>query len=125
MKHIIKNSVQQIVGDRKILFLSIFLLMGGLVYIAYVLLSLHTSDLQLATRYTSFGGTHFYRNKWYYLFTFVIFGLLFIVTHIGMMVKLYMSEMKPLATAMGWLGAIMLVIMFTYTYHVLSIAYLS
>lgn len=125
MKNIIKNSAQQIVADRKILFLSIFILLGGMVYIAYVLLSLQASDLQLATRYTSFGGTHFYRSKWFYLFSFVGFGLLFIVTHIGMMVKLYMTEMKPLANAMGWLGVIMLVIMFTYTYHVLSIAYLS
>ncbi len=100
------------------------ILFGGIVYIIYVALSLQASDLQLATRYTSFGGTHFYRDKWYYLLSFVGFGLLFTITHIGLMVKLYVSEMKPLATAMGWLGLIVLLMMFSYTYHVLSIAYL-
>lgn len=107
------------------LFFSVAFIVGAIAYIAYVLFSLHASDLQLATRYTSFGNTHFYRNKWYYLFSFVGFALLFIVTHVGMMAKLYMSDLKPLAVAFGWLGILILVMMFSYTYHVLSIAYLS
>lgn len=125
MKHTIIHALKQVLADRKMLFFSIAIFLGGLVYIAYVALSLHSSDLQLATRYTSFGETHFYRNKWYYLLSFVLFGVLYIIMHIGIMVKLYVSEMKPLAAAFGWLSFIVLVLLFSYTYHVLSIAYLS
>ena len=107
------------------LFFCIAILLAGFVYIGYVALSLHGSDLQLATRYTSFGETHFYRNKWYYLLSFIVFAVIFMVMHIGIITKLYVSGMKPLATAFGWLSMIIVVLMFSYTYHVLSIAYLS
>lgn len=125
MKDTIIHSIKEVLADRKVLFLSVFVLVASIVYIMYVIFSLHTSDLQLATRYTSYGGTHFYRNKWYYLLSFVGFGVLFAITHVGMIIKLYVSEMKPLAAAFGWLSIIILLLMFSYTYHVLSIAYLS
>lgn len=125
MKHIIINALKQVFADRKMLFFCMAIFVSGLVYIGYVALSLHTSDLQLATRYTSFGETHFYRNKWYYLLSFVMMGILYIIMHIGIIVKLYVSEMKPLATAFGWLSILIVVLLFSYTYHVLSIAYLS
>ena len=125
MKHIIITSLKQVLADRKMLFFCVAIFVASLVYIGYVALSLHASDLQLATRYTSFGETHFYRNKWYYLLSFIMFGIIFMVVHIGVITKLYVSGMKPLATAFGWLSMIMLVLLFSYTYHVLSIAYLS
>lgn len=125
MKDIIRATVKEVFADRKLLLFCIAILLGGLVYVAYVALSLSPSDLQLATRYTSFGETQFYRNKWYYLLSFVGFGLLYVVMHIGMMAKLYMTGMKDLAYALGWLSMVVLLLMFVYTSSVLGIAYLS
>jgi len=101
------------------------LILGGIGYIVYVAFSLSASDLQLAIRYTSFGETHFYRDKWWYLLSFVGFGLLFIVAHVGMLAKLYVIGLKQLAYAFGCLSLVILVLMFVYTYSVLNIAYLN
>lgn len=98
---------------------------GGVAYIAYVGFSISASDLQLAIRYTSFGETHFYRDKWWYMLGFIGFGLLFIVAHIGMVTKLFAIGFKQFAYSFAWLSLILLVLMFAYTYSVLSIAYLN
>jgi hypothetical protein len=125
MKHIIRSTIQQILADRVMTLLCLGLLLGGIGYIIYVAVNLSASDLQLAIRYTSFGETHFYRDKWWYLLSFVGFGLLFIVAHIGMLAKLYVIGLKQLAYSFAWLSFVILVLMFVYTYSVLNIAYLN
>lgn len=125
MKHIITSTLKQLAADRPLLLLCAGLLVGGAVYILYVGFSLQASDLQLATRYTSYGETHFYREKWWYLLSFVGFGVLFLLAHIGMIAKLVAIGMRPLAFSFGWLSALILLFMFVYTYAVLGIAYLN
>jgi hypothetical protein len=125
MRHIIQSTLKQLAADRPMLLLCVGLFIGGLIYILYVAFSLQPSDLQLATRYTSFGETHFYREKWWYLLSFVGFGILFIVGHIGMLVKLFAIGLRPLAFGFAWLSFIVLLLMFVYTYAVLGIAYLN
>lgn len=125
MKHIIRSTFQQISADRSMTLLVMGVLLGGIAYIVYVAFSLSPSDLQLATRYTSYGETQFYRDKWWYLLSFIGFGLLYIVAHIGIMAKLYVVGMKQLAYAFAWLSFVVLVLMFFYTYSVLGIAYLN
>lgn len=125
MRHIITSTIKQILADRVMLMLCTALIVGGVIYIVFLAFNLSPSDLQLATRYTSFGETHFYREKWWYLLSFVGFGLLFIVAHIGMLAKLYVIGLKQLAYAFAWLSMIILVLTFVYTYAVLGIAYLN
>jgi len=107
------------------LMLSLGIIFGGIAYLTYVAFNLSPSDLQLATRYTSFGESQFYREKWWYLFSFAGFGVLFIVAHLGMLAKLYVIGLRPLAQAFAWLSLIVLVLMFVYTYSVFGIAYLN
>jgi hypothetical protein len=101
------------------------LLLGGMAYIIYVGFNLKSSDLQLAIRYTSYGETHFYREKWWYLLSFIGMGLLFVVAHISLVAKLLAINMRQLAQSFAWLSLIILVLMFAYTYSVLNIAYLN
>jgi hypothetical protein len=125
MKDILTLTLKEVLADRKLLLLSVAVLLGGLAYIGYVAFSLSPSDLQLATRYTSYGETQFYRSNWWYLLSFVGFGVLYVIFHIGMMAKLYMTGMRDLAYAFGWFSMVVLLLMFFYTYSVLEIAYLS
>lgn len=111
--------------DRPLMLFVMALILGGVAYIIYVALNLSPSDLQLAVRYTSFGETHFYRDKWWYLFSFVGFGLLFIIAHVGFVTKLFAVGYKQLAYAFGWLSLIVLVLMFVYTHSVIGVAYLN
>jgi hypothetical protein len=125
MKQLISSTIQKITSDRPLSLLMIGVILGGLAYILYVALSLSSSDLQLAVRYTSFGETHFYRDQWWYLFSFIGFGILFLIAHIGMTAKLVAIDLKQLAYAFALLSVVILIIMFAYTYSVLGIAYLN
>ncbi len=125
MKHVITSSLKQVLADRPVALLCAAILTGAVIYSAYVAFSIHPSDLQLATRYTSFGETNYYRSMWLYLLSFIGFGMLFATIHIGIITKLYVSAMRPLAIGFGLLSLFVLGLLYVYTYFVLGIAYLS
>jgi hypothetical protein len=117
------NSLKTLFADRAVLAFAVAIFVLGAGYITYVVLSLHPSELQVAAHYSAFGETHYYRNKWYYLISFAVFGLIFIVAHIGLLVKLASRDVRPLALAFGWLSLVMIPLLFILTYSVLGIAF--
>jgi len=125
MKQLLRIYWNTLANDRTLFVQSLIIAVIGIVYLVYIGLSLAPADLQIATRYTSFGSTQYYRNKWYYLLTFVVFGLMIVISHMGLIVKLANREMRPLAVAFGWLSVIILGLLFFFTFSVLGVAYLS
>ena len=125
MKQLLRIYWNTLANDRTLFVQSIIIAVIGIVYLVYIGLSLAPADLQIATRYTSFGSTQYYRNKWYYLLTFVVFGLMIVVSHMGLIVKLATRDMRPLAVAFGWLSVVILGLLFFITFSVLGVAYLS
>ena len=125
MKQLLRIYWNTLANDRTLFVQSLIIAIIGIVYLVYIGLSLAPADLQIATRYTSFGSTQYYRNKWYYLLTFVVFGLMIVISHMGLIVKLANREMRPLAVAFGWLSVIILGLLFFFTFSVLGVAYLS
>ncbi len=93
-------------------------------YCIYVGASLRPSDLQVAVHYTAFGGTNFYREKWYYLITFIVFGALIGVMHTALIIKLHMQGRRQMAFMFGWLSLLLVVIAFFITHAVLKVAFL-
>ena len=104
--------------------LSAALILIGIVYMVYMALVLEPSDLQVATRYTAFGDTHFYRNKWYYLLSFAAFGATVALLHIALAMKLYDRNQRQLAIALFGLTFLIVTIAWIITRSVLQIAFL-
>lgn len=102
----------------------VVLVLMGLAYCIYVGVSLRPSDLQVAVHYTAFGPTGFYREKWYYLIAFVIFGLLVAVMHSILVVKLYIQGRRQIALLFAWMSLLLIVIAFFMTRAVLKVAFL-
>lgn len=125
MKQLLKLATKQLLADRAALFLVFAIILSTIVYTAYIAFSLKAGDLQLQTRFTSFGETHFYRTKWFYLLSFIGFGLLFALLNVGAIIKLQLNGMRSLAIAFGWFSIILLILAFVYTSNVLGIAYLA
>jgi hypothetical protein len=96
-----------------------------LIFIIYFVLRLSVRELQIATRFSEFGETQFYRNKWYYLLNFIGIVGVITTTHILLMGKLIMREMRSFAVALGWMSILLVVVAFLITYAVFSIAYLT
>lgn len=125
MKTRFLSAIKPVLADRQIL--GFLLAIAGLsfLYILYVVLSLRPTDVQVATHYSAFGDTHYYRNKWYYILTFVGFGLVFAAAHIGIILKLIKEDFRPLAIGFAWLSLMLLIVAFIFTNSILSIAFLS
>lgn len=118
------TSVKAVLADRLITALAVVLVLLAAGYCVYVGLSLRPSDLQVAVHYTSFGGTSFYRDKWYYLINFIVIGALVGIMHTALIIKLYMQGRRQIALLFAWLSLLVMVIAFFLTHAVLNIAFL-
>lgn len=119
------TSFKKIAADRVILIYLIIIIALAVAYIGYVLFSVHPNDLQVATHYTVFGETNLYRNKWYYLISFALFGAVLAAAHVGVIVKLFFYDLRSFAIAFSWLTILLIAIAWAFTRSVLGIAFLS
>lgn len=87
-------------------------------------MSLKPSDLQVAVHYTAFGDTSFYREKWYYLMAFVLFGVLLAILHTAIAMKLYIQGRRQIAISFILLSTLLLVITWFIAWSVLKVAFL-
>ena len=125
MKSSITQLFKEISSDRQ--FMTVLAVLGfvGIVFSVYVAFSLHPSELQVVTHYTAFGSTNFYRDKWYYLIGFVIFGILSAVSYGALACKIYRYKGRELAIPFAWLGVVVFVLATATIYQVLKVAALS
>ena len=102
----------------------IVFILACLAYCGYVGISLRPSDLQVAVHYTAYGETNFYREKWYYLLSFIAFGVIVAAAHITLTAKIYLQGRRPLALLFLGLSFLLLLITWFITWSVLKIAFL-
>lgn len=113
-----------ILADRLMTSLIVVFILLCAAYATYVGLSLHPSDLQVAVHYTAYGETSFYRDKWYYFITFVVFGGVMALVHTILTAKLYAQGRRQMALVFLGLSALVLVIAWFITWSILKVAFL-
>ena len=117
-----KDAIRSLIQDKPVFGLSISILILSTVYIVVSSIMIHASDLQVVIHYSSFGETNFYRDRWYYLITFVGMGVLVALTHIGIMGKLLVLEKRQVAIVVGWMTIVLILVAFLLTNSVLQVA---
>jgi len=105
IKTTIKDSLKQLIADRYLLILLSALILFTLSFAIIIGLSIRPSELQLVSHYSAFGSTHLYRDQWFYLFTFVGFGLITTVLNTIIAIKIFLVKGHSLATMFAWLSA--------------------
>lgn len=124
MKLNLIKSIKPILDDRLMAVLIVLFVLICLAYCIYVGVSLRPSDLQVAVHYSAYGETTFYRDKWYYLITFILFGILQAVMHTALIGKIYLQGRRQLALFFAWLSLLLVVITWFITWAVLKVAFL-
>lgn len=122
MKNIIITAFKLIAADRLVAVLLSVFLGGCAAYCLYVILALRPSDLQVAVHYSAFGNTHFYREKWYYLLSFLVFGIAMAVVHMALIAKLYGQQRRSIVLVFVGFSFLTLIIAWVLTWSVLRIA---
>jgi hypothetical protein len=100
----IKTSLKELITNRYLTVLAGVTLLLMVLFVAYILLAVRPSELQLVTHYTAYGVTHLYRDQWFYLLGFAAFGILVALFHISLAIKLYITKGHPLAIMFAWVG---------------------
>lgn len=105
-KHIIKvvPYIKTLSSDRFLLSLYVILLFLTFVFSLQLLFAIKPNDLQLVSRYTAFGGAHFYRDPWFYQLIFPLFLFVVAVGHIIISQKVKDSVDRQFSLFFAWLG---------------------
>lgn len=116
---------KQIIADRYFAVLIGVLILLTAIYCIWVGSTVEPTELQVVNHYTAFGITNFYRNQWYYLLSFIAFGILVAAAHVLLAVKLYTIKNRTFALGFVWLGIVVLIITAVLTQSILEVASLS
>ena len=121
----IKASMKQMVGDRA--FWAAWVAIGLIILVIIIIgaIYIRPSDLQVPVRYSGFGITHFYRDKWYYEIAFIVFALLVALFHTLISARLLEVKGRQFALGFLWLTTIILVIAAVFILAILRVAALS
>ncbi|HJP81166.1 MAG TPA: hypothetical protein VJ841_02120 [Candidatus Saccharimonadales bacterium] len=124
MKTDVINTIKTILSDRLMTILLIVLFLLGIAYTLFVVSSLHPNDLQVAVHYSSYGDTTFYRDKWYYLITFAVFGVGVVILHTILAAKIYMQGRREMALLFVLLSYLLIVVAWFIARSILRVAFL-
>lgn len=124
MRETFKTAVKLILADRAVATMLLFLAVLSIIYSLYVGFSLRPGDLQVAVHYTSYGETNYYREQWYYLISFVLFGAMVLVAHSLIAMKLYVLQRRQLAITFIWFSYLLLIVAWIVARSVLGSAFL-
>lgn len=102
MKHMISTSFTQLLAHRRLMTVLIILVIVAIVVAVYMAMTIEASDLRIITHYTAYGMTHFYRDSWVYLLSFVAFVILSTLFAIGICLKFLSHDREALAIWFGW-----------------------
>ena len=122
-KDFLRTSLRTIAADRPFFAALIGVFVAGIIYMLVMGFTLQVRDVQVYVRYTAFGEAHFYKSYWYYLLSFVLFGALVMVVHIGLMVKLYSLQRRQTALFVGAAAVLVLLVAASYGLAVMHLAY--
>lgn len=88
----------------------------------YIALTIEASDLRVITHYTAYGLTHFYRDSWIYLLSFIAAAFVSTIFSIGISVKLISQDREPLALLFSCLSIMILGFIFLTYLHIAEVA---
>ena len=123
MKNHITTALKTIANDRSFIASLTVLVLLSLGYCLFVAFTLQPADVQVVVRYSAYSEQTLYRDQWWYLFSFIGFGLLVGVGHSSIAIKLYQIGHIKVSYGFIAISLIILIVGFSLTKAVLGAAY--
>ncbi len=121
----IKSVLKHAARDRfMVISWSVFLLVNIIVQAIFAF-QIRPSDLTVKVRYTAFGVTNYYDDTWYYLLSFIGFGLFVLIVHTLIAAKLYTERGMHAARLFLMLSIALVIIEYFILSSILEISLLS
>lgn len=84
-----KADLLSLTKDRLAILLLFLMLFSAVFVVVMTFLRIHSSDIQVPTRFTGFGQSNIYREQWYAQFSFAGFSLLVLAVNGYLSIKLH------------------------------------
>jgi len=121
----IKETISEMLHDRSMV-IALLAVVGLLVAIVIIsVIYIRPSDLQVPVRYSAFGITNFYRDKWYYEIILALFGFVMAGLHMAISVRLFQLKGREFTLAFIWLSVGLLAITAALLLAIFQVASLS
>lgn len=104
MKHHIFGAFKQLPKHKRLLWLLIVLAIFSLAVAVLIGVTIEPSELRIITHYTAYGSTHFYRDQWVYMISFIVFIVMVAFLGVGVSLKLLRQDREVLALLYGWIS---------------------
>lgn len=121
MKKTIQESFTLLTANRYLLVLCASVILLSIGFVVYIGFQVRPSELQLVSHYSAFGITHLYRDQWFYLLNFGLFGIFAAALHIILAVKILMLKGPSLAISFAWMGIILILLAWATAYAVINV----
>lgn len=115
-----KQLFKQALGDRPYFSVMVGIAVVALLFIVYTLLTIEARDIQVATRYSSFGEANYYRGKWFSLYGFSVLAAGIAVGHNLLMLKFLALNRRSIGMLFGLLTMLVLVIGWLYAANIIG-----
>ena len=125
MKQITRSDIKTVITDRWWAGLVVANVIVCIIAVIIIAVSIEPRETQVITRYSSFGITGFYRNYWYYLYSYVALVLIMAVGHSAISLKLMHMSRRDLALALLWSSLAFIVIAVLFALSITRIAALG
>ena len=122
-KDSLRTLSRNVIADRPFLLALIGVFLVGIIYTLVMVFTLQVRDVQVYVRYTAFGEAHFYKDHWYYLVSFVLFGIVSTLIHSGLMLKFYGLQRRQTALGIGAAAVMVLLVAASYGLAIMHLAY--
>lgn len=116
--------VKQLLSDRKFALVIGVIVALTLAFCLMMILSVQPRDIQVVNRYTDFGEAHYYRDRWYYLYSFAVMAIVMTITHILLIAKIHSLGRRVEAFLIGGLTVLLYIVAFAYAHQVIITAFL-
>lgn len=125
MKTYIREAFKHAIKDRSWVIAAALLIILSLLLAVILLLQIRPTSLQIPVHYSSYGTAHFYRDKWYYLLSFVLFSVFVMLMNTAISLKLYEQKGREISILFLGLSIAIIAIAFFTTSSLFRIALLS
>ncbi|PID31563.1 hypothetical protein CR983_00580 [Candidatus Saccharibacteria bacterium] len=123
MQHTIREHIKTVLTDRPYTIMAIAVLAVAFVFSLATILAIQPRDIQVVTRYTAMGESHYYKDQWYSLYSLALFGLTVGLLHVALMVKLFVIGRRDVGMLMGGCALVVLFVAVFYVYQILGLAF--
>jgi len=121
----IKEVISHMLRDRSVVIALIAIVALLVATVVVSVIYIRPSDLQVPIRYSAYGITNFYRDKWYYEIILALFAFIQAGLHIAISVRLFQVKGRDVALPFLWLTVGLLAITVTLLLAILQVASLS